>query len=63
MLDIRFIRENLDLVKQAVKNRNLKLDLDKTSMYSIEKGFDFLGLNFREFPDSNRVKGTKKVYF
>jgi seryl-tRNA synthetase len=28
MLDIKFIRENLDLVKQAVKNRNLKLDLD-----------------------------------
>jgi len=28
MLDIKFIRENLDLVKQSVSNRNLKLDLD-----------------------------------
>ena len=27
MLDIKFIRENLDLVKQSLKNRNLKLDL------------------------------------
>ena len=28
MLDIKFIRENLELVKQSLKNRNLKLDLD-----------------------------------
>jgi len=28
MLDIKFIRENPELVKQALKNRNLKLDLD-----------------------------------
>jgi seryl-tRNA synthetase len=28
MLDIKFIRENLDLVKRAIKNRGLKLDLD-----------------------------------
>jgi seryl-tRNA synthetase len=28
MIDIKFIRENLDLVKQSLKNRNLKLDLD-----------------------------------
>lgn len=28
MLDIRFIRDNPDLVKQSIKNRNLKLDLD-----------------------------------
>jgi seryl-tRNA synthetase len=28
MLDIKFIRENLDLVKQSIKNRNLKIDLD-----------------------------------
>ncbi len=29
MLDIRFIRENLDLVKDSLKNRNLKHDLDE----------------------------------
>jgi len=28
MLDIKFIRENQDLVKQSVKNRALKLDID-----------------------------------
>ncbi|MEI6631789.1 MAG: serine--tRNA ligase [bacterium] len=28
MLDLRFIRENQDLVKKALKDRNLKLDLD-----------------------------------
>ena len=28
MLDIKFIRENTESVKQALKNRNLKLDLD-----------------------------------
>ncbi|MFA4854627.1 MAG: serine--tRNA ligase, partial [Candidatus Omnitrophota bacterium] len=28
MLDIKFIRENQDLVKQAIKNRALKLDID-----------------------------------
>ncbi len=28
MLDIKFIRENKDLVKQAIKNRALKIDID-----------------------------------
>ncbi|MDD4980962.1 MAG: serine--tRNA ligase [Candidatus Omnitrophica bacterium] len=28
MLDIKFIRENLGLVKESIKSRNLKLDLD-----------------------------------
>ena len=28
MLDIRFIKENQDLVKQAIKNRALKIDID-----------------------------------
>jgi seryl-tRNA synthetase len=28
MLDLKFIRENTDLVMQAIKNRNLKIDLD-----------------------------------
>src|SRR5512137_2951193 len=29
MLDIRFIRENLDLVKDGLKNRNSKLNIDE----------------------------------
>ncbi|MDI6758523.1 MAG: serine--tRNA ligase [Candidatus Omnitrophota bacterium] len=28
MLDIKFIRENLDLVKTSIRNRNLELDID-----------------------------------
>lgn len=28
MLDIKFIRENIDLVRESIRNRNLKLDLD-----------------------------------
>jgi seryl-tRNA synthetase len=28
MLDIRFIRENQDLVRQAIKNRALKVDIE-----------------------------------
>lgn len=43
--------------------RSLKLDLDKTRIFSIEEGFDFLGLNFREYPYIGRVKGTKKGIF
>ena len=29
MLDLKFIRENLDLVKQGVKNKREKVDLDR----------------------------------
>lgn len=29
MLDIKFIRENKDKVKEAIKNRNLNLDIDE----------------------------------
>ena len=29
MLDLKFIRENKDIVKDSVKNRNLKLDIDE----------------------------------
>lgn len=36
MLDIKFIRENADLVKQSLKNRNLKLDLD--SLIKLDDG-------------------------
>lgn len=32
MLDIKFIRENLEVVKQALKDRNIKIDLDALSV-------------------------------
>lgn len=53
----------LPKIRSFLSERGLNLDSDKTSMYSIEQGFDFLGLNFREYPDSNGVKGTNKSIF
>ncbi|MBU1888020.1 MAG: hypothetical protein KKB46_02335, partial [Candidatus Omnitrophica bacterium] len=29
MLDIKFIRENPDIVKKSIKDRNLKIDMDQ----------------------------------
>ena len=29
MLDIKFIRENAEKIKEAIKNKNIKLDLDE----------------------------------
>ena len=37
--------------------------MDKTRIFSIDEGFDFLGLNFREFPDKHREKVPKRVPF
>jgi len=37
MLDIRFIRENPDKVKQALKNKNSKLDIDELLNLDIER--------------------------
>jgi len=53
----------LPKINSFLLEKGLKLDLDKTRISSIEEGFDFLGLNFREFPDKHRVKGTKKGIF
>jgi RNA-directed DNA polymerase len=39
--------------------RGLKLDLDKTCIFSIEEGLDFLGLNFREYLNKHQAKSTK----
>ena len=53
----------LPKINSFLLERGLKLDLDKTRVFSIEEGFDFLGLNFREYSDIGRVKGTKKGIF
>jgi seryl-tRNA synthetase len=37
MLDIKFIRENPDKVKESIKNRNLKLDIDELLKLDKEK--------------------------
>ena len=36
---------------------------EKTSITSVEQGFDFLGFHFREYPDKGRVTGVKKGIF
>lgn len=53
----------LPKINSFLLERGLKLDQDKTRIFSIEEGFDFLGLNFREYPDKHRIKGTKKGIF
>lgn len=53
----------LPKVNAFLAERGLNLDLKKTRLFSIEEGFDFLGFHFREYPDSTRVKGTKKGIF
>lgn len=53
----------LPKIKSFLLERGLELDKDKTRTFSIDQGFDFLGLNFREYPDKFRVKGTKKGIF
>ena len=37
MLDIKFIRDNRELVKEALKNRNLKLNIDELLKYYLLK--------------------------
>jgi RNA-directed DNA polymerase len=53
----------LPKINSFLLERGLKLDLDKTCMFSIKEGFDFLGLNFWEYPDKHRTKGIKKGIF
>jgi RNA-directed DNA polymerase len=52
----------LPKINSFLLERGLKLDLDKTRIFFIEEGFDFLGLNFREYLNKHRTKGTKIRY-
>ena len=53
----------LPKINSFLIERGLSLDPDKTRIFSIEEGFEFLGFYFREYPDKNRAKGTKKGIF
>lgn len=58
------LEENaLPKIVEFLKLRGLRLNLKKTQIKDIIKGFDYLGFNFREYPDSTRVKGTKQGIF
>lgn len=43
-----------------LSHRGIALNLDKTQIINIDKGFDFVGYHLREYPDSNRIKGKKQ---
>jgi RNA-directed DNA polymerase len=49
-----------NLINEFLNPRGLQLNAEKTTVAKIEHGFDFLGLNFREYADPTRVKGTKQ---
>ena len=59
--------QHLEKVKAKVieflKTRSLSINENKTRITPIEKGFDFLGFHFREYPDGSRAKGEKKGIF
>lgn len=52
-----------NLINQFLALRGLGLNTGKTTLVDIVKGFDFLGLNFREYPDPTRAKGKKQGIF
>lgn len=53
----------LPKVEKFLDERGLKIEPNKSSTYTLEEGFDFLGLNFKEYKDKTRAKGTKKGIF
>lgn len=57
------LEKAMDTVADFLKPRGLKVNVEKTKITRIEKGFDFLGFHFREYPDETRAKGEKKGIF
>lgn len=47
------------LIVEFLTERGLELHPEKTGICSIEKGYDFLGYRFQEYPDKARMKGNK----
>lgn len=47
------------MIDEFLAKRGLILNSNKTGIVTMTQGFDFLGFRFREYPDPNRVKGTK----
>lgn len=46
-------------IEQFLVTRGLGLNYDKTRVTTIDKGFDFLGFHFREYPEAGRAKFNK----
>jgi RNA-directed DNA polymerase len=53
----------LPIIEKFLAERGLTLKWEKTQIVSIDKGFDFLGFNFREYADAGRAVGYKKGIF
>lgn len=53
----------LPRIREFLEPRGLRLNLEKTLLRNISQGFDYLSFNFREYPDSTRIKGTKQGIF
>jgi RNA-directed DNA polymerase len=56
-------KEATPRIEKFLMERGLSLNLEKTKIVDVVEGFDFLGFNFREYPDISRVKGTKQGIF
>jgi RNA-directed DNA polymerase len=50
-------------IDTLLKKRGLEINLEKSGIFRIEEGFNYLGYHFREMPDATRTKGTKKGIF
>jgi RNA-directed DNA polymerase len=53
----------LPIIQNFLSERGLELNLAKTTISTLEEGFEFLGFLFKEFPNENRAKGTKQGIF
>jgi len=53
----------LPKIKKFLDLRGLSLNIHKTKITDISKGFDFLSFYFREYDDSSKIKGTKQGIF
>ncbi len=64
MLDIKFIRENVDIVKDAIKNKNEKADLDKILIMDKKKRklqFNYDNLRAEQNKVSKEIPELKKA--
>lgn len=50
-------------INKFLNKRGLELNLNETTISSVEERFKFLGFLFKEYPDSSRAKETKKGIF
>lgn len=53
------LEEAKKIVERFLATRGLSINEDKTSIVTVEQGFDFLGFHFREYPDKGRLAGRK----